>query len=55
MRSLINLGDTIGFYNINEIFIIKTENKPIYTTPAPSNTNDDHYVNAPKIQTQLTK
>lgn len=39
----------IGFFtNINEIFVIKTENKPIYTTPAPSNTNDHHYANAPK-------
>lgn len=49
MRNLINIRDsTIGFSNTNEIFIIKTENKPIHTTPAPSNPNDDHYVNAPK-------
>lgn len=52
MRNLINIRDTIGFCSTNEIFIIKTENKPIYTTPAPSNPNDDHYVNAPKIQIQ---
>lgn len=49
MYRFINLRDMIGFFtNINEIFVIKTENKPIYTTPAPSNTNDHHYANAPK-------